>query len=273
MKLKRFFCIVALLNFCAVFGQKTIKGQILNEKNNPIEYASVGIVGKKLGVISDNKGFFEIKITSPDDKIFFSHLSFVRKELKINDFPENGKIILQEKEIELSPVVISTKMRKLKTIRPFGMRVPGGNAQLMGEMPEKKAYIEGVGDFITLKKDHLATEFRMDCLENKSESALLRLEFYKVEEGNSLTPLIASPIYINIPKTDKKIEIVEEISVHLPKGKIWIELQVINTNSLDWTNLTFPVSFSGSWVREDTEFRKVPLGIGFSFAVKGYVMD
>ena len=39
-----------------VFAQKTISGQVIDSKGNPIPYVNIGIIGSKTGTLSDIKG-------------------------------------------------------------------------------------------------------------------------------------------------------------------------------------------------------------------------
>lgn len=258
-----------------LLGQKTIKGQILNEKNQKIEYVNIGIIGGKKGSISDENGVFKLTIPQENlqDSLYFSHLNYQRKAIAIQNLTEeNNKIILKEEEIILSPVEISATKPKLRTIKRRGLRFPGGNINIQGDKISdgdlKGSFEGGIGDFINLKSDYVAKKFYIDCVKNSAEKFLIRLAFYSVDSENKLTPIVSSPIYINIPQTSKKIEFEEDINVHLPKGKIWAEIQFVDFRGVG--GISFPISFSGGWVRIDTDFEKIPLGIGLSFAIKGY---
>lgn len=257
-------------------AQNLIKGQIVNEKNEPIEYVNIGIIRGNKGSISDENGFFKINIPNKNlqDSLYFSHLNYHRKTISIKDLTEkNNKITLQEKEIILSPIEVSATKPKLKTIKGRGLRFPGGIANFSFSNQENfKEDFEngGIGDFINLKNDYVAKEFHIDCIKNTAEKFLVRLNFYSVGTANELTPIISSPIYIDIPKTNKKIQLVQEINVHLPKGKIWVEIQLVDAKFTNSGSISFPISFSGGWIREDIEFEKIPLGLGISFAIKGF---
>lgn len=54
------FLLALLLVPFAVLGQVPIKGQIINEQGEPVEYVQVGIPKLQLGTISSADGLFEI---------------------------------------------------------------------------------------------------------------------------------------------------------------------------------------------------------------------
>lgn len=270
--MKKIVCILFVcINFYSVLAQEILKGQVVNQDGKPIEYVSIGIVGKKKGIISDENGFFKIEVSN-DDKMYFSHLSYIKKEIKVSDFPKSGKVMLQENNIELPDVVVTSKKKKLVTIKPYGIRFPGATAEIIINSEEQRYEKRGIGNYIELKKEHIAIEFNMSVLKNTGEGTTFILKFYKVEDDNSLSPLITAPIYINIPKTENKMLIKEDLSVHLPKGKIWIELQIVKSK-IDNGILTLPVAMSGGWERDNDTIEKLPLGIGLQFGIKGYKLE
>ena len=253
-----------------LFSQ-SLKGKIVNEYNQSIEYVNIGIVGTTKGVISDEKGNFLLDISKakPTDSLYFSHLNYHRKSLAIKDITDKN-IILAEKAIELTTVVVEAKKPKIKTIKNKGVRLAGGVAEFTNS---DNIFLESIGDFLVLKKEHIAKEVHIKCIKNTMQKAVFRLNFFKVEDDNKLTPLVEKPIYIDVAQTDKKIDVVENFSVRLPKGKIWAELGLVEISGNKKSKITFPVSFSGGWIRVDENFEKLPLGIGISFAIKGYEVE
>lgn len=256
--------IIVFVSYFSAYGQ-ILEGHLVDEEGKSIEYVNVGIVGTMKGVVSNDKGYFSIDVSEqkPTDSLYFQHLSFKRKSVAIKDF--QNRIVLEQNQIELSAVEVSAYQPKLKTIKGKGVRVAGG----VFFTPKDVQTAEGVGDIVELKKDHIVKELKMTCLKNSFEKALFRLNFYLLED-EKLTPLSKEPIYISVGQSNKKFEIKEEFSVHLPAGKIWIELVLVDLQGSENSEIKFPISFSGGWIRYETEFEKLPLGIGLSFSIKGY---
>lgn len=262
--------LLLFLNISLIHSQ-TLKGYIVNEENQNIEYVNIGIVGTNKGTISNEKGYFEIHISEqkPTDSIYFYHLSYKRKSIAIKDFKDNNFIRLEQNHIQIPPVEVFAKMPKLKTIKRKGMRIAGAFASFTSNDIENHTFSESIGDIINLKNKHIAREFHISCTKNTFEKAIFRLNFYKMEE-NSFIPLCKQPIYIEILQTDKKIDIKEAINVVLPEGKIWIELVLVDLKGNEKSEIIFPISFSGGWTKLGEYLEKLPLGIGLSFSIKGY---
>ena len=68
------FLLALLLVPFPVLGQVSIKGQIINEQGDPVEYVQVGIPKLQTGTISTADGHFEI--TVPTDTLQFFHVSY-----------------------------------------------------------------------------------------------------------------------------------------------------------------------------------------------------
>lgn len=131
-----------------------------------------------------------------------------------------------------------------------------------------------MGNFIELKHPYIAKEFRMRWINSSFKKIVLRLVFYKVEENKSLSPLLHLPILINVSKIEKKTEIIEPINVNLPKGKIWIGISLVDFQGTENDTFSLPITFTGGWMRYNyNNFEKIPLGLGFSFSIKGYEIN
>jgi CarboxypepD_reg-like domain len=85
---KTIFILTALFFFAlASSAQKksaTVNGQVLDENENPLPKVSVSILGREAGVLSNDSGYFTIKV--PADKAFaltFSYTGY-RTEMKKN---------------------------------------------------------------------------------------------------------------------------------------------------------------------------------------------
>ncbi len=86
--------------------RQLISGTVLGENGSAVEGASIRIKGKNTGVSSDSKGKFSIN-TGPDDVLIFSHINFQNREIKVKEFPANGKITLKQKESTLTDIVVT----------------------------------------------------------------------------------------------------------------------------------------------------------------------
>ena len=248
------------------------QNKIVSNNGAPIEYVNIGIVGTHKGTISDAHGNFSLEKLQPKptDSIYFSHISYERRAICVKDFQNDKPIILTEKEIILAPIDVSAKTKQLKTLKGKGVRFVGAILCYTPEdMKTQEEFPETIGDFVNLKTNWVATEFHITCIKNNTEKAVFRLNFFQMN-NQEMSPLTEKPIYITIPKTESKIDVVEKFRVPIPKGKIWIELQPIDIQGEEKARIVFPASHSLGYARYDTTFEKIPLGAGLSFAIKGF---
>ena len=110
-----------------MMAQTTVKGQVVNERGETIEYVSIGFEEDSVGVISDAKGNFELTIPAGRKKeLSFSHVSYLTTEIPYQEYA-SGKdltIVLKDKVVELTEVVVGKK-NKPKTIVGKGIPAPG----------------------------------------------------------------------------------------------------------------------------------------------------
>jgi hypothetical protein len=120
------------LSSVLTYGQKTITGKILSTTTkDPIPYANIGIVNSNVGTISNFDGSFSIVIPKnlSNDTLTFTSLGFFGKAISL-DLLESKKeftIFLKEKVTILSPVTITAKLRKDKSIELGNRTYDGGN--------------------------------------------------------------------------------------------------------------------------------------------------
>lgn len=78
MKQLRFaFILLAVIVSVRGFAQTTVKGHIINERGDSVEYVSIGIEEDSVGVISDAQGQFTLTIPAGrKDELTFTHVSY-----------------------------------------------------------------------------------------------------------------------------------------------------------------------------------------------------
>ncbi len=112
--------LAALLLFpVCVYSQErvSIKGRIINEKGDPVEYVQVGIPKLQTGTISTVDGRFEI--TVPQDTLEFFHVSSLPASYKVTGPDDDVVIVLHKQELgrELGSVAEVKKPFILKDIQ------------------------------------------------------------------------------------------------------------------------------------------------------------
>jgi TonB-linked SusC/RagA family outer membrane protein len=83
-----------------------INGVVVGADGVPVSGASVRIKGTNTGVATDAGGKFSIN-ANIDQTLVFSHVSMTVLEVKVKEFPVNGRIIMKPKEATLGDVVVT----------------------------------------------------------------------------------------------------------------------------------------------------------------------
>ena len=109
------------------FAQITVKGNVVNERGESIEYVSIGFEEDSVGVISDAKGRFTLKIPAGRKKdLSFSHVSYLTTEIPYQEYAKGNEltVVLKDRVVELTEVVIGKKTsRKPSLARAFRFQV------------------------------------------------------------------------------------------------------------------------------------------------------
>ncbi len=95
------FCAVAMITL----SQKTIEGKVMDQKEQPIPFAKVKIIGKNQGTTTKEDGGFELKVNS-NDSLRFSAAGFESKTIPVSGETE-WTITLPSSINELDEVVVT----------------------------------------------------------------------------------------------------------------------------------------------------------------------
>jgi hypothetical protein len=120
MKMERLFILPLLLLLIAkINAQQVCKGVLLDSANKqPVEFANIGIVGKGIGTVTNDKG--EFNFTLPDslsnEKIKVSMIGYKTKTYPAKDFQRQTKIFMSESAVTLKEVAVTPKKPKVKIL-------------------------------------------------------------------------------------------------------------------------------------------------------------
>ncbi|MBK8087689.1 MAG: carboxypeptidase-like regulatory domain-containing protein [Chitinophagaceae bacterium] len=108
--------IVVNISAANAFSQNTflLKGTIVDEEtNSPLVYASIGMLNRPVGTISDTVGnyFFEISNEYVNDTLQVSHAGYETKKLLLSEFAkqDDKTIKLVKRVISLQEIVLSNR--------------------------------------------------------------------------------------------------------------------------------------------------------------------
>ena len=111
--MKKTFAFVMLIAIMTVVSSQTIvKGHVVNERGEKIEYVSLGFEADSVGTISDANGNFTIEIpANRKNDLVFTHVSFQNAVIPYATYANGHEltVTLKDKVIELAEVVVKDK--------------------------------------------------------------------------------------------------------------------------------------------------------------------
>lgn len=122
-------CLPLLICLCLItgwnlFGQQVIRGSIREvQSENPIAFASIQILGKQIGVVSNSDGDFQIPVVYQElgDTMIISCIGYQQLQVPLSSLRSNELHVLRLQEIEydLPEAIVSAK--KGKKFKAAGM--------------------------------------------------------------------------------------------------------------------------------------------------------
>jgi hypothetical protein len=120
ISMERLFLLpLLLLLLFKINAQQTCKGILTDSiSKQPVEFANIGIVGKGIGTVTNDKGEFSFSV--PDslahEKIKISMIGYKTKTYPAKDFQKHTKILMAENAIALKEVAVTPKKTKIKIL-------------------------------------------------------------------------------------------------------------------------------------------------------------
>ena len=204
----------------------SVKGRIINEKGDAVEYVQVGVPKRQIGTISTVDGQFEITI--PPDTLEFFHVSYKTAFYPVTGTSEDIVIVLHEQE--LPPAVsIGGNTKEKYLIRP-GIKI---NERIGGTdfyRPGGGGKGAELGCIAKVRKPFLIKDIQFTILDNHIPGCVASVNVYRIEgDPESFINVLHKPIYFNIIESDSRQDysIQPEEAVLLEPGKYFVALQVV----------------------------------------------
>ena len=222
----------AMLFVLAVPGmaQTNVKGHVVNERGENVEYVSIGFDGENdsVGVISDAKGYFELTIPKGQkDDLLFTHVSYLPAEVPYQDYA-TGKdltIILKDKVVELAEVVIGKK-NKPKTIVGKGIPAPG----LVGTSGHGSDLGPEGGVAFSCSKSYVISDILVKVSGCSFKQCKVSINVYE-KNGKQFRNILQKPIYETLTneKSNYLLDIRPEENIILkPKKDYYVSICVVD---------------------------------------------
>lgn len=263
--------ITILFALAAMAGQAQtkVKGHVVNERGETVEYVSIGIEEDSVGVISDAQGHFALTIPAGRrDDLTFTHVSYQTTTIPYATYADGHEltVTLKDKVVELAEVVVGRKGKPHTLSGKSWIRT--STAGFRGNC---KGDIEW-GPIFKNRKDYLLTDIMVSIDKCEYEECLLSFNCYEIRDKKFVN-VMNKPIYKRVTPADngKQLYVSPAESVVLKgKKKYCVTISVVDMKGNG--SLSFPANFKSSYARHKVKgkMKKIP-GCPM-IIVKGYVV-
>ena len=211
----------------SLFGQGnvTVKGRVINEQGEAVEYVQVGIPKLQIGTISSADGHFEI--TAPCDTLAFFHVSYQTGSYVVTGPADDVVIVLHE--YELPPAVFIGGNTKEKYLLKPGTKILGDKGLI--EFVPKTGSTKGV-EIGSVAKTKIQ-DIQFSIYRNTIPDCVVSVNIYRIEgRDEEFVNVLRKPIYVNVAEASapQEFHIQPEETILLEPGKYFISFQIVDCN-------------------------------------------
>lgn len=261
------YAIVSLLTFSfSASAQTTIKGHVVNERGENIEYVNIGIEEDSVGVISDANGHFTLTIPAGrKDDLSFTHVSYQTATIPYQTYATNNPltVTLHDKVVALTEVVVGKKNAPRTLSGKSWVTI--GVVAFQGKYKGDAEW----GPIFQNRKDYLLTDILLSINSCTYEECMLSFNVYELQ-GKQFVNIMNKPIYKKITPADDgtQFSVSPEESILLKgKKKYCICVGVVDTKGEG--GIFFPANYKSSYARNAVKGKMRKLPICPSIVVKG----
>ena len=261
----------------------TVKGRIINEQGEAVEYVQLGVPKLQIGSISAADGYFEIDM--PCDTLEFFHVSFQRAAYPVTGPADDVVIVLHEQE--LPPAIFIGGDTKEKYLLKPGTGLLKSVGIITTSMRSGHPSGREIGSVAQTKKPFLVKNILLTVRSNHIPGCVASINIYRIEgKKESFVNVLHKPIYFDVAVSNdpQDYDIRPEETLLLEPGKYFIAFQIVGCNNEAlqaflaktqeeqefWEmSIDFNIYLKSSYVREVAmgEMEHLPVNIGV--AVKG----
>lgn len=269
----------------SVFGQEyvSVKGRIVNEHDEAVEYVQVGIPKLQTGTISTVDGHFEI--TVPADTLQFFHVSYQTGSYVVTGPVDDVVIVLHENELPPA-VFIGGDVKEKYLLRP-GTKIFGNGGVLVFEPETGSTKGVEIGSVAQTKKPFLVQDIQFGIWENTIPDCVVSVNIYRIEgKDEEFVNVLRKPVYVNVAESEQPQEfhIQPEESILLEPGRYYISFQIVDCNEKaleeylqvpeserDWSRMRLStiLYFKSSYTRNTAMGKMEHYPVNIGMVVKG----
>ena len=261
----------------------TVKGRIINEQGDAVEYVQLGVPKHQIGTISAADGRFEIDM--PCDTLAFFHVSYQPAAYPVTGPADDVVIVLHEQE--LTPAVFIGGDTKEKYLLKPGTGFLKNMGIITTSLRSGCPSGREIGSVAQAKKPFLVKDILLTVRSNHIPGCVASIHVYRIEgKRESFVNVLHRPIYFDVPVSDEPqdFDIRPEETLLLEPGKYFIAFQIVgyddealqtflakpDEEKKYWEmTMDFNIFLKSSYVREVAlgDMEHLPVNIGV--AVKG----
>ncbi len=204
----------------------SVKGRIINEQGEAVEYVQIGVPKFQIGTVSTADGRFEIDV--PCDTLEFFNVSYQQASLPVTGPVDDAVIILCEQE--LPPAVsIGGNTKEKYLVRP-GTNVLKNIGVISTSLQSEQPQGRELGSVAHAKKPFLVKDILLSVNSNYIPGCVASINIYRIEgKKESFVNVLHNPIYFDVAVSDnpQHFDIQPEDSILLDPGDYFISFQIV----------------------------------------------
>ena len=219
----------AILLFPALLSAQervTVKGRIVNEKGEAVEYVQVGMPKYQIGTVSTADGRFEMSV--PTDTLDFFHVSYQASRLPVTGPVDDVVVVLHEQE--LPPAVSIGGNTKEKYLLRTGKNLLKNMGVISISIEDGNFTGKELGSVAQTKKPFLVQDISLSVHDNQIPGCIASINIYRIEgPEESFVNVLHKPIYFEVAASDvpRKYDIHPEETLLLEPGRYFIAFQIV----------------------------------------------
>jgi hypothetical protein len=261
----------------------TVKGRIINEQGEAVEYVQFGVPKLQIGSISAADGRFEIDM--PCDTLEFFHVSYQPAAYPVTGPDDDVVIVLHGRE--LPPAVSIGGNTKEKYLMRPGTNVLKNMGVISTVLRSEHPSGREIGSVAQAKKPFLVQDILFTVHSNHIPDCVASINIYRIEgRKESFVNVLHKPIYFNVAVSNdpQDFDIQPEETLLLEPGRYFIAFQIVGCNNEAlqaflaktqdeqefWEmSMDFNIYLKSSYVREVALGGMEHLPVNIGVAVKG----
>ena len=261
----------------------TVKGRIINEQGDAVEYVQLGVPSLQIGTISAADGRFEIDM--PCDTLEFFHVSFQRATYPVTGPADDVVIVLHEQE--LPPAIFIGGDTKEKYLLKPGTGLLESVGIITTCMRSGHPSGREIGSVAQTKKPFLVKNILLTVRSNQIPGCVASINIYRIEgKKESFVNVLHKPIYFDVAVSNdpQDFDIQPEETLLLEPGRYFIAFQIVGCDNEAlqaflakeqeerkfWEmSMDFNIYLKSSYVREVALGKMEHLPVNIGVAVKG----